>query len=261
VLGDRQTLPVSRRTSPFRGTNARTEVGELSESAGKLADRLVELLDVFDLSFFVAGTAALVAIVLSLDLAGIGIEWSELPGLVVAAAIVGAYVVGLLCFALGRVLRSFSAPGQDPLRQFENGASSLAPVLDFEAYFSAGKPERRQLELLYNRLWVHVRTVPELKESFALLKRYWVLAATFDGLAVAVLAYNGPVWLGRVTLGNLGAAALSIATVVVAGFFLRQAAEYRRYQVDELVATVRHWHALAPRAEADEPTDDAAPTP
>jgi hypothetical protein len=204
----------------------------ISSAAGKLAEKLVELLDVFDLSFFVSGAVGLAAV---LQTAGIAPrELGTMPTSVIAGGIVAAYFVGLLCFAIGRRLRAL-------VRSSPSGAQLVAPsaaVLRQIPALADADPDS-----LYDRLWVHVRTSPELLESFSLVKRYWVLAATCDGLAVAVLLWNGPIARGAAN-GSPALLGLCAVTLVLAWFSLSQADEYRRYQANELVATVRHWAAL-----------------
>lgn len=236
----------------------------VAAATGKFADRIVEMLEIFDLSFFVSGAAALGAIY-----SAAGMHGAPLPALrhvldggeadsgvgLLFIGIVASYVVGLGCFATGRVLRGrlFVETRATQIREAIR-EHRLADVLDLADYLpveAKGERARQDAKLvgLYNRLWVHVRTIPELAASFTLVKRYWILAATFDGLGIALLAWLWPllggVWLAPGAGPGLGPAVVLAAVLVVSAFLSwRQAAEYRRYQVDELVATAVHWHAL-----------------
>ena len=95
-------------------------------------------------------------------------------------------------------------------------------------------------------LWPEIdySTLPELAASFSLLKRYWILAATFDGLAIAVLLWNAPIAVALKSGAPPAWAIVSAITLLVSGFAFAQANEYRRYQAAELLATVRQWAAL-----------------
>ncbi len=229
----------------------------VADATGKFADRIVELLDIFDLSFFVSGAAGLGALVAAARLHGAPLPMglaqmfdANKPAIgveVVFVGIVAAYALGLGCFALGRVARTRVYPGDSAtLMRRAIAHHRLGDVLDFKAYIT---DDGARLGSLYNRLWVHVRTVKELSTTFALVKRYWVLAATFDGLGVALLLWLWPLVGGLVLtpdvgLGGAAVVGLSVALVASAVFCWRQAAEYRTYQVDELVATAVHWRAL-----------------
>ena len=123
----------------------------------------------------------------------------------------------------------------------------LASYLDKRAEPSDLAVSDARLRSLYNRLWVHVRTIPELSSTFALVKRYWVLAATFDGMGAALLAWEWPLLASSGTvLTPLTTGVAAVGLLVSAIVCWRQATEYRAYQVDELVATVVHWQALRP---------------
>lgn len=233
-------------------------MSSVADATGKFADRIVELLDIFDLSFFVSGAAGLGALIAATRLFGgplppavtriFDVDGPELGASMLFVGVVASYAVGLGCFAAGRVARARIHP--------ENSATLMkraikhhrvGDVLDLAPYLEPGDDQDARLGSLYNRLWVHVRTIGELSATFALVKRYWVLAATFDGLGVALLLWLWPLLGGLVMGGGLSGpvvAGLSVTLVVSALLCWRQAAEYRRYQVDELVATVVHWHAL-----------------
>jgi hypothetical protein len=211
----------------------------LATAAGKFADKIVELLDVFDLSFFVSGAVAVGAGAMlfglsPMDLGAVGVA----TGLLL---VVLAYFAGLVCFAVGRWFRYKSlGPTFAGLSQRAQGLSAVPELADLYAHDELRAGSEREL---YDRLWVLVRTVPELAESFALVKRYWILTAAFDGLMVAILLWNVPIFAVLVD-DQVLQAACCVGTLVLSGFCLRQASEYRGYQAGELIATVRQWTAL-----------------
>src|SRR5438477_2603680 len=91
------------------------EVGKEERDAGKdvtealksLIARIGDIFGVFDLSFFVAGAVCLGALVFGTYI-GIGdrlfehVNLKDLSGLEIAAVIIACYVLGLVCFAIGR---------------------------------------------------------------------------------------------------------------------------------------------------------------
>ena len=230
----------------------------VAHATGKFADRIVELLDIFDLSFFVSGAAALGAVLTTCEVYGVKVPgfsrlFSDTPELsveIILVGIVASYALGLGCFALGRVVRP--RLHDQPNAALMRGATAhhrLENVLDLGGYLEKSTDAR--LQSLYNRLWVHVRTLPELATTFTLVKRYWILAATFDGLGIALLGWIVPVLAPLLiaspgaSLGVAPALAMTAALLGSAYFCWRQSAEYRKYQVDELVATAVHWKALS----------------
>lgn len=249
----------------------------ITDAAGKFADRIAELLDVFDLSFFVSGAVALGALVWGARLEGLLAAKTDakgetlafvdsLSGETIFAAVIMAYALGLVCHAIGRHARRL--PGLTNL-----GRDTGAVVQDamryhdlpkrIEAIVDAPRGDPAQPNAayshIYTRLWVHIRTEPELKESFALAKRYWILGATFDGLAVAIVPWLWPLSYDASPL-RLG---LVVVGVVAASIFcVRQALQYREYQAGELVASAAHWEAMERReAEPASPdADDAGPS-
>jgi hypothetical protein len=137
------------------------------------------------------------------------------------------------------------------------GPASFAALFGYRAPAS---PERlsaadeEALSQLYTRLWAHVRSYDSLLESFSLLKRYWVLSASYDGMAIAVLAWLFPILAS--TDGNAKSIVLAgVFIVLILGALVacwHRAREYKRYQVVELVATVAHWMTTVGRPELRE---------
>lgn len=231
----------------------------VAHATGKFADRIVELLDIFDLSFFVSGAAALGAVLATCELYDVEVPGfsrlfngsPELPVEILLVGIVASYALGLGCFALGRMFRPrLHGQSNAALMRLATEHHPLADVLDLEPYLEGKAGNDARLQSLYNRLWVHVRTMPELVTTFSLVKRYWILAATFDGMGVALLGWLVPVVVplfvtaSGTSVGAIPALLLSAALIGSAYFCWRQSAEYRKYQVDELVATMVHWKAL-----------------
>lgn len=245
----------------------------LADAAGKFAEKIAELLDVFDFSFFVAGSAALGAFIVGLRQADVAVP--SLSTELALIAIVASYTLGLICYALGRAMRaapkkairfvrkkwkSESPPKPHPLKEFYD-SHRLGDAADYAKY---AKPPGRWSEL-YSRLWVLIRSESELKESYVLVRRYWILGAAYDGLGVAALLWILPVlglqsvpedpaiaaadasWVLRLTLIGLLIAAAMLCWL--------QANRYHRYQVDEVAATAAHFHHAAPsKGDPDRPS-------
>ncbi len=226
-------------------------MGSLADAAGKFAEKFADVLDVFDLSFFVAGSAALGAFLVWLGQQDVPVpdDFSTDRALV---AVIIAYVLGLASFALGRAAREtitpiiFPRPGSaHPLKRLYE-EHNLGRVPDYSDYVD-------RWTALYSRLWVLVRTERSLRESYSLVRRYWVLGAAYDGLAMAALAWTLPVWGLEGTSPYMRVTLIS-ALLAAALLSWRQAVQYHRYQVDELAATAAHWHHT--RSTSDDATSE-----
>ncbi len=244
-------------------------MSSLGEAASKIGEKIVDILDVFDLSFFISGAVVMAAL---LQFFGpIDEALDEIDGAGVFGMVLGSYVLGLVCFAVGRPLRTLvsgwrkvapdtevfhaalvrqglgNSPGDPLLRYFGHAVDVSAPLVDMS---------------LYTRMWAHVRSFPELQASFSLLNRYWVLSASYDGIAIAALVWILPVLQPVLrdpgALSAVSAAGWTAAIAVVVFACWHRALEYKRYQIEELVATVAHWITLVGRPVLEARPDDAA---
>lgn len=213
-----------------------------------------KITEVVDLSFFPAGAACLAAVVF----------WEQkahffdlqLPlGFQVAGAILASYILGLICFSGGRLLRySITGKGSSPSQQklsasIEKICQSHGLDLAYLTYFHG---DHAQPTRLYTRLWAELRQRPELGPSYALLRRYWVMSATYDGLTLALLVWAGVLlcwWLGlgvpqpENRHGAPVMAAIAVGMSVLSG---REAYRHYRNQIEELVGSVAAYYDCLP---------------
>jgi hypothetical protein len=226
------------------GESARKEV---AEGLKAILQRLADFFDIFDLSFIISGAVALGAFGFwswraSLPKPPIPEGWVYSLTLIIAS-----YVFGLLCFSLGRWLRvswrSHRLGGGSDDRFLKvlkaHGLDGVSPFSDYLGRTDAGGEAR-----LYVRLWAEVRDRPDLAASMSLLRRYWVMAATLDGVVVALL-----VWvlvLVACMFGCGGAQPISVGIGFVAILVLiisalacsHEAGRFVEYQIEELVGAV-----------------------
>jgi hypothetical protein len=241
-----------------------------AESIAALVGRIADIFGVLDLSFVVAGAVALGALVFGGYAFRAFDSWADMVpsdarGLHVVGAILGCYVLGIVCFAAGRKLRRderFYVRLPDHLRSFglaERYQALIPPAAKPGAPRGGADARRRRAHdvercaLLYTGLWAEVRQSSELSPSYNLLMRYWVMAAMCDGLFAAFCLWevlfvlyalggtpreppSSGVLSALVALGLAGAAALSMI----------EARRYSGAQMYELCATLASHHA--PRA-------------
>ena len=251
-------------------------MSDLGQAASKIGEKIVDILDVFDLSFFISGAmgigAALVAFPDALlPLLGAqpdpetGLGGGETPGAVLFGLVLGSYVVGLVCFSIGRPLRellgratprafglapSYELFGRALTEHFRHQPDETKTAFRSSFGYDVETGGRDAYTQAYTRMWAHVRSYPQLSESFSLLKRYWILAASYDGIATAVLLWLVPVWRHRPGDGDLPSVVVTLALLTASVFCMFRARLYKRYQIEELVATVVHWmiHVGRPQA-------------
>lgn len=262
----------------------------LAHATRALVERLFGLLELFDPSFFVSGAAFVAALLFSQSFPGatllLGLHDENLhdvPALGWTLLAVASYVAGLACFSLGRAARKrwfrwfrgeqassllfelFEAHGliQKSSDHFElSPAAAQIPwleryLVELEAQSSASKPSRALLATqgaLYVRMWAELRHNKDLAPSFSLLRRYWVSAATLDGLLVAGLCWTYALSDAGYRIG----AAASCVGALLAAF---EAHRYELHQRSELVATiVQAYDGSAPRKESGVSTKQSGST-
>jgi hypothetical protein len=165
----------------------------------------------------------------------------------VLAVILTFYVSGLVCFAAGRWIRTgirvkeYEDRFDDHFRSTleAHGLESKEP---FREYLE--RTSRKGISRLYVRLWAEVRQSPALTPSFSLLKRYWVMAATYDGIAMSIWIWVFTIALWCFGIGFRESLDWKIGIPLI-GFLVfasrscsREAGRYGKYQVEELVASI-----------------------
>jgi hypothetical protein len=237
----------------------------LGDAASKIGEKVVEILDIFDLSFFISGAVVMAALLQFFGPLTDALD--KLEGAGVFGLVLGSYVLGLVCFAVGRPVRTRLERKRNRLPDHElfhramvqQGLAADSKAGDaLRRYFGhdAEVQDPAMRMAMYTRMWAHVRSYPELQQSFTLLNRYWVLSASYDGLAIAAFVWLLPVWQQTVQQGwspaSLGWSVvwtMAILAALVACW--HRAREYKRYQIEEIVATVAHWLCLVGRRELD----------
>ena len=224
----------------------------LGEAIKTLISKFAGVFHLIDVSFLFSGGVALIAL-WWLFVGGAGFTLKELgeDGVVVPTlmALFGAYVLGLLCFAIGRAARraalgrrtwrrSGSTPGFENSLDETARAHGLERDPRFRGYWggqpAAGPPGWR----LYVRLWAEARHDKELEASLVLLNHYWKLAAIYDGLVVALMLWAVALTVQPPIGSGYGNLVLTVL-VVLAGLFCGwEASRFDRNQLEELAATL-----------------------
>jgi hypothetical protein len=247
--------------------NVGSGMKELAEALKLIFGKIGDFLDVFDLSFIVSGALGFSALFLWAEFINLPLPIGIHGGVQIFLIVFACYVNGMIFFAAGRFIRrTFStlfpggiAPG-DKGKKFDElflnimQAHGLADQEPFKLYID--RTQQRGIWRLYVRLWAEVRQVDRLAPSFLLLRRYWIMAATYDGLAVALALWI--VFIGRWLVGfkhapvNISwevAIPLIICLAVFATACLAESGRYLEYQIEELVASI-----AAERSRAEYPS-------
>ncbi len=228
---------------------------ELGEALKAILDKLGVFLDLFDLSFFISGATAMAAVAFGCFQTG---HWpKELPPnwLLVTMIIIATYVAGMVCFALGRFVRQrISKIAGVEMRSEQlkvllelHGLDQQEPNKSYLARpdSTAKVPMNSAIWALQTRIWAGLRHDPALAPSLSLLNRYWVMAATYDGLSMALLGWG--LLLGSLCLYHATtilavhwwqAGGCLAGGVICAAICLNEATRYTVHQLGELTATL-----------------------
>lgn len=240
---------------------------EAVQSLQALLGRISGFFDIFDLSFIVSGASSLTALLLVYKLHGPTAfpEWVS-GGYGGALIVLGCYVLGILSFVLGRLLRrlvmlclSRASFATRLARSVGDAVLSheLSPKADDDSpqakclriltrQHTRGtkpiEPVRSTALRLYTMMWTQVRQQAELTPSQVLLNRYWVMAALCDGMIVSSLLWTTVICasssrLQHMQLGFLMWIGLALSLLSM-GLFLKEAERYSSVQVDDLVSTL-----------------------
>lgn len=232
---------------------------ELAEVLGTLFRKISDLFDIFDLSFFVSGVFVMVPLGIWFHSSPVTAQlrtdlnvWLWLFALTIAT-----YVAGLVCFACGRAARMLVYGANSRMlvllgrREESKPLSHLLFEQTLERHLLHEHPVvKRYLTVgasgsLYTRAWAKLRETPSLVSSYNHVKRYWIMAATYDGLGFALVVWIMAIWLGWSLKFPLLAGAeisyvfwVSVALGLVVAACFREGSRLVRNQVEELVATL-----------------------
>ena len=204
--------------------------------------RVGEFFHIFDLSFFVSGFVTVSALWVSYQ--DLGLERSfPYPSWVGAVAgLVACYVCGLMAFSGGRWLNGI-------LFRRTKLTNTMAAALKSHSLWTErlqtyASDEEKGDWRLYIRLWQQLASTMSKSAVFSHLSRYWVMAATYDGLGAAFLVWSVVFlakFLGIMPVGRLGSGGMATAffgSVLLALLAFRQGGKYYEYQIEDAIAAL-----------------------
>lgn len=232
---------------------------EIGKALKVIFDKLSDFFDIFDLSFLVSGIATTLAMIFWADQRNfINIELVKIQSSTIFLFVIICYINGLVSFAAGRWIRSLLIGlwlwvTRQPQRK-EYFYIELMEILSAHGLSDHDvlkpyllKVKEKGLWRLYIRLWAVIRDSDKYTNSLSLVRRYWVMAATYDGLSmtlfISFIFYLdlciGIAGKGFSTYQNLG------IFITGGAFFLfsflacvREAGRYVLYQAEEVIATI-----------------------
>jgi membrane protein DedA with SNARE-associated domain len=225
---------------------------ELGEALKLIFGKIGDFFDIFDLSFFVSGVILVSAIYVWAVLAGFNLSILLIGKMGVVIGVIGCYVAGLVSFAFGRWIRTeiirriFKRKSREDSFDPNFLAILKSHGLDKESSFSnyIERKESRGVWRLYIRLWADIRHSPLAEPSLQLLKRYWVMTATYDGISVSVfvwgiLSFSVGGGFGSITqVPQFFLFVMGGILFLLAYACLREAGRYEKFQVEEIVASI-----------------------
>ncbi len=169
---------------------------EIGKALKTIFDKVADFFDLFDLSFFVSGitTGSAFLFLWYLNDGEISVPVKE-SFLKTLLAVLFFYVMGLISFVFGRWLRQAifwktSYKNFDARLKIIIKVHKLSDREPYKTYLSYPENERGTWRL-YVRLWSKIRDNVKFLNSFSLLKRYWVMTATYDGIASSLICWSG----------------------------------------------------------------------
>ncbi len=221
-------------------------VKDTSSSIGSMLSRIGEFFNLFDLSFFISGAVSFAALAYWGSRHPTNFQFPSSTWVRALATILACYVCGLISFSAGRVAsrlwrRTYFASTLKRVLE-EHQCTAYVPrfyLEDANKEGLEGEKLESQMGKLYDRLWVDLRESASHLGSFSLLRRYWVMAATYDGLAAASVLWalvvaTEPPFEGT-GLAFWGPLVASLSTAVLA---YSQGQDFFKTQIFELVATL-----------------------
>ena len=228
---------------------------EVGKALKSIFDKLSDFFDIFDLSFFVSGVALTGSILFWLNEREMyTFQEIQFKGIIIVYILI-CYIAGMIAFATGRWIR---------IVVWENLKSLFKKKNRFELFDEYFKEVIKAHELnnnptikeylnkqelrswrLYIRLWAVIRENKKYANSLSIIKRYWVMAATYDGLsffsliATLITADLGFGILGDKTITNC-CVVFPIIAFTLSAFLIciREADRYLKNQVEEVIATI-----------------------
>ncbi len=241
-------------------------LGVVSEMFCKIAS----FFDIFDLSFFVSGVLCLGAIAFWYELSDKAFSFDFDGWLRIFQLVIICYVLGLISFSSGRWLRTgfigreircaYRKISGVPNNSQSSSRGYFRTLLishnltgqDFIKDYPKCHEDDRVADCLYQRMWAEIRQSRDLAPSLVLLNRWWVMAATYDGIAMSLIFYIliFTAWLSGIGVSEKWGSFIegSFAYVVVLVLILfalslasfREAGRLESNQREELVATMAY---------------------
>jgi hypothetical protein len=246
----------------------------------ELFSKIASFFDVFDLSFFVSGSLCLAAISFWFKVSGINYPFALDNWMRIFELIVFCYVLGLITFTSGRWLRTgfvgrklrclsrklnvkISGTNTEQQKDYLNSREYFVFLLDnhginereFIKNYNGCGSNPHVADCLYQRMWAEIRQCSALSPSLTLLNRWWVMAATYDGIAMNFIFYALiiVIWLNGMGLNEEYSimirehpyyeysfvAILILSILSIASF--REAGRLEINQRAEIVATMAHF--------------------
>ncbi|HVR09632.1 MAG TPA: hypothetical protein VMW75_16420 [Thermoanaerobaculia bacterium] len=218
---------------------------QVAEGLRSILERIGAFFHIFDLSFFVSGSLTFGALAFLYVMAGAPRKFPFADWVGVIALVVCCYVCGLISFAAGRAVngRLFrSRTLETRLGEALSKHNVSSPLIDRYLGKAPAAAPRGDPWRLYIRMWAEIAHTRPQSAGYNLLSRYWVMAATYDGVAISFVVWALVVLLladGAIAqrpftmLFAAGSAALLCCLALLA---FRQGANYYEYQIEDLVA-------------------------
>jgi hypothetical protein len=228
-------------------TDTKSIVDETTDGLRVILGRLGEFFHILDLSFFIAGTASFGALFFLIQQLGIKITFPFAPWVAGFTLVITCYICGLLSFSLGRWING-GLFRRNVLKEFLESSIKMHQLynLNDPVIQSYLVDKDKGLWRLYIRFWQDLANKQSRSIIYYHLSRYWVMAATFDGLAISLILWTVAIGISTFhtipTLLHLLSIPQGIIAIVVfltlALLSFRQGGKFLEFQVEDLIAAL-----------------------
>ena len=195
----------------------------------RISEKIARVLDVFDFSYIISGATACVMIYLYFLFTDNQDILSKLNTIAWYVVILIAYIIGLIMFAMGRVIRQELFG--DKKKKYE--------------FFKNAGIEKSELELdaLFCKYWDNLQN-NENGNEYAYYRRLWVMTAVYEGLIgdllLAAILSIKPIYDMCTSSEGLCCAILKLILIVIAFglvfyILLRETRKYADTVVNDLI--------------------------
>lgn len=211
----------------------------MDSSIHKIVDRIADIFCIFDFSFLISGVATF--FVLYYEISEYGLLEIAVDGVdKVVVSILLIYICGLISFVIGKSLRKYLI-GQKRINQrFLEIFNQTVRYCQSEEHSLIVYDSLEECKLYYTEMWFFLRQTPEASKTLTFINRYWVMQATYEGLAFSFLLGSIIEFVAGLFSAFMLHALIAFILVVGGIFCFYEGTRYAESQISEVVIAYKN---------------------